>query len=73
MVTLELDAYEKLRISKRESESFSDMVRRTFPLAVAPTGAELRRYYAEGGSGLSDEYLDAVEAAAAHDPIPEEP
>ncbi len=62
-ITLKLDAYEKLRLAKRPGESFTEVVRRARFDESAPTGAMLRRYYREGGSGVSEEYLDAVEAA----------
>jgi len=44
-ITLELDAYEKLRAAKRGGESFSDVVRRA-PINESPvSGATLRAYY----------------------------
>jgi hypothetical protein len=72
-ITLELDAYEKLRSSKKPGESFSEVVRRA-AFADAPlTGENLRAYLRSGGSGISERYLDAVEKAAAHDPLPDDP
>jgi hypothetical protein len=71
--TLEIDAYEKLRAAKNAGESFTEVVRRAeFPDA-APTGASLLACVLTGGSGGSDGYLDAVEEAAKHDPIPDDP
>jgi hypothetical protein len=65
-ITLELDAYERLRAAKRPSESFSDAVRRAIAIFpdLPPTGADLAAYFSGGGSGVSDAYLDAVERAA---------
>lgn len=72
-ITLEMDAYEKLRLAKRGGESFTEVVRRAVIPESAPTGKTLREHYQGGGAGVSDEYLDSVEQAAAHDPIPEDP
>lgn len=72
-ITLELDAYEKLRLAKRRGESFTEVVRRAV-LADAPlTGSALRDYLKNGGSGISERYLTSVEEAANHDPIPDNP
>jgi hypothetical protein len=72
-ITLEFDAYEKLRLAKRAGESFSEVVRRAcFPDAPL-TGAALLEYLNSGGSGVSERYLDAVENAARHDPPPDDP
>ena len=72
-ITLELDAYEKLRTAKRDGESFSEVVRRA-SFADAPlTGESLLAYLRAGGSGVSEEYLDAVEEAAKRDPLPDNP
>lgn len=71
-ITLELDAYEKLRLSKRPGESFTEVVRRArFEDSVA-TGASLHRYFREGGSGVSEHYLDAVDAAEKNDRPPDD-
>lgn len=72
-ITLELDAYEKLRMAKRGGESFTEVVRRAVLVDVPLTGATLRDYFQHGGSGVSEKYLDAVEEAAQHDPIPDNP
>jgi len=72
-ITLELDAYEKLRRAKRGGESFTEVVRRAVWIDAPVTGASLRDYFHKGGSGVSDRYLDAVEHAAALDRIPEDP
>jgi hypothetical protein len=72
-ITLELDAYEKLRQVKRGGESFTEVVRRAVWLDAPATGEVLLQYYRKGGSGVSGKYLDAVEEAAKHDPIPDDP
>lgn len=72
-ITLELDAYDKLRTAKKAGESFSEVVRRA-TFADAPlTGGNLRTYLRSGGSGISERYLDAVEEATRHDPVPDNP
>ena len=72
-ITLELDAYEKLRLAKRGGESFTEVVRRAVLVDEPLTGTALRAFYANGGSGISDKYLDSAEAAAGNDPIPDNP
>ena len=72
-ISLELDAYEKLRTAKKPGESFSEVVRRAVLVESPMTGGKLREYLAAGGSGVSEKYLDAVDAAAKHDPIPDDP
>lgn len=72
-ITLELDAYEKLRAAKKAGESFSEVVRRA-AFADAPlTGATLRAYYRSGGSGVGEAYLGSVDEASEHDPVPDDP
>ncbi len=72
-ITLEMDAYERLRSAKRPGESFSAVVRRaTFPDAP-PRGTDLLAYYRANGSGLSKTYLDTVEQAANNDRPPDDP
>jgi hypothetical protein len=69
-ITLELDAYEKLRRAKlSERESFSDVVRRARWDAPAPTGpailahlSELRQRHPD--SFLPDDVLDRIEERA---------
>ncbi|MDH4477600.1 MAG: antitoxin VapB family protein [Verrucomicrobiaceae bacterium] len=72
-ITLELDAYEMLRNAKRGGESFTEVVRRAVWVDAPATGETLRDYFRNGGSGVSGTYLDAVEEAAKHDPIPDDP
>ena len=72
-ISLELDAYEKLRLAKRGGESYTEVVRRAVWVDAPATGADLRDYFRKGGSGISEKYLDAVEEAAKHDPVPDDP
>lgn len=72
-ITLELDAYEKLRSAKKGGESFSEVVRRA-AFADAPlTGAGLQAHLRSGGAGVGERYLKTVEKAARHDPVPDDP
>jgi len=72
-ITLELDAYEKLRSAKRRGESFTEVVRRAILTDAPLTGRMLRDYLEKGGSGIGEKYLKAVEEAANHDSIPDNP
>jgi hypothetical protein len=72
-ITLALDAYEKLRLSKRPGESFSDVVRRAHFEEPECTGATLLEHMRKGGSGVSEDYLDAIEAADKNDKPPDDP
>lgn len=72
-ITLELDAYEKLRAAKKADESFTEVVRRAEFTDAPLTGARLLAYLDAGGSGVSERYLESVEAAVKHDPIPDDP
>ena len=49
-----------------------ELVKGHIPGAMA-TGASLRRYFREGGSGVSEQYLDDVEAVEKNDPPPNDP
>lgn len=72
-ITLEIDAYDKLKAAKNVGESFTEVVRRA-SFANAPlTGADLEAYLRSGGSGVNEKYLTAVGQAAQHDPIPDDP
>ncbi len=71
-ITLELDACEKLRASKRPGESFSEVVRRSRFEDAPVTGAVLREYFRRG-SGVSARYLDSVELVAKHGQPPDDP
>jgi predicted nucleic acid-binding protein len=65
-ISLELDAYEKLRRAKRdERESFSAVVRRAVWPAEYPTGPRLlqmvRERVATGESGIEEAALDRLD------------
>ena len=72
-ISLELDAYEKLRAAKKAGESFSDVVRRAMFMDEPLTGASLRTYLRGGGSRISEDYLGAVDAEDRGDPAPDNP
>jgi hypothetical protein len=72
-ITLELDAYEKLRQAKRGGESFTEVVRRAVWVDAPATGDSLLNYFRNGGSGTSEIYLDAIEEAAKLTSIPDDP
>lgn len=64
-ISLEIDAYERLKASKKPGESFSEVVRRAQFADPVPTGKDLLEWMRRGGSGVSSSYLDEVEQAAA--------
>lgn len=72
-ISLELDAYERLRAAKRPGESFSAVVRRAVFPTEAPTGADLAAWYGRKRSRVAETYLDAVAEAAAADTPPDDP
>lgn len=72
-ITLEIDAYDKLRQAKLPGESFSAVVRRMQVTTPAPSGRDLLNRFQAGGSSVDETYLDTIEAAAAQDQPPENP
>lgn len=72
-ITLEIDAYEKLRAAKKTGESFSEVVRRAAFPDDPLTGRELLDYLRAGGSGVSERYLSAIEEVASKVPVPDNP
>jgi hypothetical protein len=74
-ITLELDAYEKLRKAKRsERESFSEVVRRARFDEGNPTGPALLEYLADlhrrhPASFLPDEVLDRIDERVRTRPV----
>jgi predicted CopG family antitoxin len=72
-ISLEIDAYERLKASKRPGESFSEVVRRAQFADPVPTGKDLLEWMRKGGSGVSDAYLDEVEEAEKNDRSPDDP
>jgi len=72
-ISLEIDAYERLRSSKKPGESFSAVVRRAqFPEGPS-SGADLLEYMQKGGSGVSHAHLNEVEEADQNDSPPDDP
>ena len=73
-LTLELDAYEKLRRAKRyPRESFSEVVRRLPVPGGGITGRELLKRVREDEPLLTEEDLDAIDRLNALDRPPEIP
>jgi predicted CopG family antitoxin len=72
-ISLELDAYEKLRAAKRGRESFSSVVRRVIIPSRARSGAEVIAYLKSEGPFFKDEELEAIEALADGDAPPHNP
>lgn len=72
-ITLELDAYNKLKAAKRGRESFSSVVRRSI-LPYAPRdGASILAVLRAREHFLSDEYLTNIEKIDLSDSPPENP
>ena len=72
-ITLELDAYEKLRAAKRRGDSFSSVVRRAVIPGSARNGSEVIAYFRSEGPFFTDDELNAMEAAADADRPPISP
>ena len=72
-ISLELDAYEKLRASKRPGESFSQVVRRAIFPNTAPTGKELLAWFSQGGTGASEDFIAFVKMADLNDKPSDDP
>ena len=73
-ITLELDAYERLKSAKRsEKESFSMVVRRAFWPDTPMSGESILAYLKARPAHLTEEDLAMIEAAEASDPPPVHP
>lgn len=72
-ISLEIDAYERLRSSKKPGESFSEVVRRAHFPDSPTTGADLLEWMKKGGSGVSHAYLNEIEKADQNDLLPDDP
>jgi len=72
-ITLELDAYEKLKAAKRGRESFSSVVRRCILPEGPKTGAALLDYLRARSTFLTEEELDAIESIDRNDSPPVSP
>ena len=72
-ITLELDAYEKLRAAKRGRESFSSVVRRCILPEGPRSGATLLDHLRSRTTYLTDAELNAIESAERDDSPPKSP
>ena len=72
-ITLELDAYEKLRAAKRGRESFSSVVRRCILPDGPKTGKALLDYLRARTAYLTEEELDDIEIIDRNDTPPVSP
>jgi len=72
-ISLEIDAYERLRSRKRHGESFSAVVRRAeFPDSPC-TGGSIREALRAGSRAVPEADLRAIEEADRSDPPPSDP
>lgn len=60
-ISLDLDAYEKLKAVKRPGGSFSDVVRRATVSRQTVTGAGLLEYMKNRGPLFTEEELNSIE------------
>ncbi len=72
-ITLEIDAYEKLRAAKRGKESFTSVVRRAILPESLKTGKELLAMLGSRSASFTEEELSAVEEADRRDALPISP
>jgi predicted CopG family antitoxin len=72
-ITLELDAYEKLKTAKRGRESFSSVVRRCILPDGPKTGAALLDILQARTALLTEEELNVIESIDRNDSPPASP
>jgi len=73
-ISLEIEAYEKLRRAKRfPRESFSEVVLRASIPDSGLSGRDLLASFGSGDSIFSDEDLNAIDAVNANDAPPDIP
>lgn len=73
-ISLELDAYEKLKTQKKPGESFSAVVRRAeFGYGNGMTGREILETFHSGEPGFTEQELDDMEEACLSDQPPDNP
>lgn len=72
-ITLDADAYQRLKTRKRPGETFSSVVRRARFTDSAPTGEDLLAWCDSGSSLVPEKYLSSVEEAANQDLPPDDP
>jgi len=72
-ITLDAEAYRRLKTSKRPGETFSSVVRRATFKDTAPTGEDLLKWAGDASDPVPDNYLAAIEEAAGRDAPPDDP
>lgn len=73
-ISLELDAYEKLKLQKHPGESFSAVVRRAdFEPKKGMTGREILEFHKKHGPFLSEEACDVIDELNRNDLPPDDP
>jgi predicted CopG family antitoxin len=72
-ISLELDAYEKLKAAKLPGESFSDVVRRSSVSRQSITGAGLLEHVKKRAPFFTEEDLNSIEKASQMDRPPDDP
>ncbi|MFU8847468.1 MAG: antitoxin VapB family protein [Opitutales bacterium] len=72
-ITLDADAYQRLKTRKRPGETFSSVVRRARFADSAPTGEDLLAWCNRGSSPIPEKYLSSVQDAADQDLPPDDP
>ena len=72
-ITLELDAYEKLRAAKQGRESFSSVIRRCIIPNGPRSGAAVLEYLRSRNEFMTEEELYAAEEADKNDLPPTSP
>ncbi len=72
-ITLDADAYHRLKARKRPGETFSSVVRRAYFKDSAPTGEDLLKWADDASTPVSEGYLSAVEEAVSRDAPPDDP
>jgi predicted CopG family antitoxin len=72
-ISLELDAYVKLKAAKQPGESFSDVVRRGVWTKGLLTGTALLQLMQHRGPLFTEEELDSIEVASWTESPPKDP
>lgn len=72
-ITLELDAYEKLKAAKKNKESFSSVVRRCILPDHPKDGQAMLEYLRSRQTFLTDEELEVITRAKQNDAPPVSP
>jgi len=72
-VTLDPDAYHRLRVRKRPGETFSSVVRRAYFTDSATTGEDLLKWANDASDPVPEKFLLSVEEATKLDAPPDDP